>query len=410
MKTISIESQRLSEARLVGDQYADDLIQKIMEDNTLEGVNFVFDLLGRNKELPENLPSYLKEYFDTSNNILSGIDQAKVEKGMAFFKAYGPQISMMLLCKSLPSTYACRRGVEVLYRTGRFMKSKEGSLNPFVRRLMETSQFVLDVMSEGGILSNGVGVRTAQKVRLMHAAIRYYLLNNTHVSWDQEDLGIPINQEDMAGTLLSFAVYPIQGLEQIGVEVSEEEKEAYLYVWQHIGRIMGVKEELIPQSFKEGEQLGLEILNDQKEASEAGKELTKACVDFLEHVTPGTLFDFYPQVLINFLIGDELSEMVGISTSHERVGRLMNKVLCFLQDGIDDAIDHSSLVRYLATYFNQHLLQGMINYFNPDAETHFYIPPSLRDNWINTSKQHNWKEVLSTPSMLNWRLSLQHKN
>jgi hypothetical protein len=47
--------------------------------------------------------------------------------------------------------------------------------HPF-RRIVETAQFVLDVMAPDGLGHSGRGVRSAQKVRLMHAAIRHLIL------------------------------------------------------------------------------------------------------------------------------------------------------------------------------------------------------------------------------------------
>ena len=49
------------------------------------------------------------------------------------FAKHGPQISLSLLCKSLPEAYACANGAKVLYATGR-MTERNGSLDVFTRR------------------------------------------------------------------------------------------------------------------------------------------------------------------------------------------------------------------------------------------------------------------------------------
>src|SRR5436190_19317604 len=96
-----------------------------------------------------------------------------------------------------------------------------------MRRLLETSQMVINVMSEGGLDLNGAGIITVKKVRLYHAAIRYFLLNSGRDSaaWDSEVYGKPINQEEMAGTLMAFSALVINGLTQVGVELTKEQKE-----------------------------------------------------------------------------------------------------------------------------------------------------------------------------------------
>src|SRR6201999_3276000 len=122
------------------------------------------------------------------------------------FACYGPQICLCLLCKSLPEAYACAKGAQVLYRTGR-LTDQDGTMRTFTRRLMETSQFVVNVCIPGGLEPNGKGIVTSQKVRLIHAAIRYFIKKG---EWDVATLGEPINQEDMAGTLQSFSTLILQ--------------------------------------------------------------------------------------------------------------------------------------------------------------------------------------------------------
>ncbi|MBK8044673.1 MAG: DUF2236 domain-containing protein [Haliscomenobacter sp.] len=81
---------------------------------------------------------------------------------------------------------------------------------------METAQFVIDVLSPGGLSPAGKGVRSAQKVRLIHASIRHFLKQR---GWDTEDLGEPLNQEDKAGTLMAFSALLLDGFKmmQIGL-------------------------------------------------------------------------------------------------------------------------------------------------------------------------------------------------
>ena len=96
---------------------------------------------------------------------------------------------MSLACASLPACYAARRGVQLLSLTARLQSDP-------VRRIGETAQLTLDGMAPGGLVPGGRGVRDAQKVRLMHAAVRH-LVRDSDV-YDPE-WGVPINQEDSRG-------------------------------------------------------------------------------------------------------------------------------------------------------------------------------------------------------------------
>lgn len=399
--------EELEKKRQVMDPLADDTVAKIFNNNSTISVNKFFRQLVENNELPESeMPSEIKEYLSQNSSFPDYTNWDLIKKGEKVFLSYGPEIAMMLLTKSLPASYACRKGAEVLYQTGRLDETRTGGLEKFTRRLMETSQFVVDVLQENGLSEGGKGIRSAQKVRLMHAAIRYFLKKK---DWDVAQYDEPINQEDMAGTLMDFAVYPIEGLEQIGITLSNDEKEAYFHVWRVIGHFMGVEAELIPKNYNDGSELGHLILKHQQAASEAGVELTKACIDFLERITPGNLFDFYPSVLVRYLLGDEIADILEIKKYPAGLGKVMNKVAFFIFDKWTDLEDDSLLIRKLSQKFSIHLLQGMINYFNNDKQIEFQIPPSLRKNWVQEPIQSDWKDVIYTPSILGYRGTIQKK-
>ena len=75
---------------------------------------------------------------------------------------------MALACASLPACYAARKGVQVLHLTARLQSDP-------VRRIGEPAQLVLGVIAPGAPSPAGGGVRDAQKVRIMHAAVRHLI-------------------------------------------------------------------------------------------------------------------------------------------------------------------------------------------------------------------------------------------
>src|SRR5207244_12288164 len=127
-------------------------------------------------------------------------DHDLIRQGQERFKDWGPQIILSLFCASLPSAYAAKRGVQVLALTARLDTDTK-------RRIMETGQFLVDVLQPGGLDDEGAGRRSIQRVRLMHATVRTLvkLRAKQDPSIWKDDYGTPINQEDLAGTLQSFA-------------------------------------------------------------------------------------------------------------------------------------------------------------------------------------------------------------
>ncbi|WP_051203405.1 oxygenase MpaB family protein [Hugenholtzia roseola] len=397
----------LESYRHKADPLADAVVAKIIESGEVEHVNQLFRKMVENMSLPmEEMPDYVRDYFLQTAQLPAFADTRLIAIGQQVFATYGPEISMMLLCKALPSSYTCGNGAEVLYATGR-LNEQHGDLQPFTRRLMETSQFVIDVLAEKGIEPSGRGIRSAQKVRLMHASIRYFL--HQRGDWDYEKLGIPINQEDMAGTLMAFAAYPIEGLGQIGIDLSKEQKEGYFHVWRLIGTVMGVEPDLIPTHFEAGMKLGYAILDHQKRQTQAGIELGKACLDFLKSITPTTLFDFYPQMLVRYLMGDELANIIAVPDFPNYAEKLLQKLTIAIFGKVDKTMDRNGLIAALARHFNTRLLEGMINHFNHEKQINFYIPPSLQENWLPKPLVESWKTQLATPDILGYRLALQKK-
>ena len=399
----------LEQQRYKSDPIADEVIAKIIEGGSLDSVNLIFDHVMKNQEIPsDEMPDALRNYFEETAALPAWANKGLIREGEKFFQEHGSQICMMLLCKSLPTMYACRKGAKVLGMSGRFMEKAGGDMKSFNRRLMETAQFLIDIMGPNGLGADGHGIRTAQKVRLIHAAIRYYLTERHQ--WNTDEFGIPINQLDLTTTLMSFSVWPLEGLEQIGIDTTPQQREAFMHVWRVVGHILGINADLIPANFAEGKAWADTVLNREKGASEEGEKLTAGCITFLEYIIPGTVFDFFPKRYVRFLIGDELADMLGVERHENISARLLEKGFRFITDKWDDYKDQSTIMRKLSVRFNMAFLEGMVLYFNDYKEATLYIPPSLKENWEKSARGSGWHDVVHSPSAGNWRVSLQHRS
>ena len=163
---------------------------------------------------------------------------------------------MALWMASLPANYACARGAEPLVRTARLTRSPK-------RRYVETGQMIIDAMTPGALVPGHAGYRTVRHVRLMHAAVRHVLLHADEIDgareagiepWDHS-FGVPINQEDLLGCLLSFSVVGIESLDRSGVRLSPDEREAYVHVWNLVGHQLGIADGLLPLDWADSKLL-----------------------------------------------------------------------------------------------------------------------------------------------------------
>ncbi len=153
----------------------------------------------------------------------------------------------------------------------------------------------------------GKGYLCAKKVRFLHATMRFMLvqpdqrhplsgetrpltlteaLSCDESPWNFEDFGYPINQEDMAYTLLTFGMIIPRGLSHWGVQIDQDEKEAFLHLWKVVGHVMGIDSTLLTDQWEEAEQQFSMIQARQAGHSHAGEVLTEALTGFLGDYLP----------------------------------------------------------------------------------------------------------------------------
>src|SRR6185436_12860508 len=110
------------------------------------------------------------------------------------------------------------RGARVLASTGRLRDDLD-------RRVNETARFVLDVVRPNGFDAGGSARIAIGKVRLVHAAVR------RSVRARGGGGEVPINQEDMLGTVGLFSVTVLDALTRLGVTVRARERDDYVHLW-----------------------------------------------------------------------------------------------------------------------------------------------------------------------------------
>src|SRR5260370_23910357 len=253
----------LDAMRLVGDPPADAAIEAIFasgQENAAQA--FMTHRMTNAAPAPSSLPSALRVFHEeTLAEPL--LDRSRIEAAQSLFVDHGPEILITLGCYALPDAYAARKGVKVLHQTA-YLANRPN------RRLFRTMQMVVDVMAPGGLGPRGRGIRTVQKVRLMHAAVRRQLRHETTTKWDHLSFGVPINQEDLAGTLLTFSFLAIDGLRKLGANISSEAADAYFDAWCGVGKILGVLPEMIPANLEEAAELKEIISRRQFAPSDEG--------------------------------------------------------------------------------------------------------------------------------------------
>lgn len=370
----------LDRKRRLADPLADAVVEKIVQEKGEKEAFKVFDLLIRNIEMPvDELPDEVKDFILSTNQLPDWAEAPKIKLARELFLDHGPKFLLFLFYKSLPLLYTDQKGAEVLVRTSRLTHNVE-DITIFTRRIAETGQFMMDVMSEDGLNPGGRGIQAIQKVRLIHAAIRRFVKQS---EWDSEILGEPINQEDMALTLMTFSISPITALEQIGIHEPEERLDAYLSTWCAIGETLGINRDLLPDTLEEGQQLLEKILERQSGSSEAGKLLAKALVEFSRETFPRDRLDDAPVYIIRSLIGRERADMLEIYPKYSILGiavPLFLRRLFNLSERLEDKIDGP--VRLVIDRVSDKMVRAMVGYFDNYKQRTFLIPDEMENRWF----------------------------
>jgi hypothetical protein len=221
-----------------------------------------------------------------------GIAPERIALARDLFVEFGGEIGATLLLASLPHAYASTVGASVLANTDELRSNTR-------RRIGETAQFVVEVLfpepttvyaapalaaeapappSDQGIPCGSTGYIRTRTTRLTHAVIRSIVSSVERVGadgvtaggWDPQEpagipafkryeptddqgrpnpeadpamvvrRGVPINQEDLLGTLATFTVTVFDVMELLGVAWSAEAEQAYLDLWNQVGELLGI--------------------------------------------------------------------------------------------------------------------------------------------------------------------------
>lgn len=247
-----------------------------------------------------------REFLEACHAVPAWADFEAMEPGRRVGFKYAPLVGVALMAGSLVEGYALGNAAEVLVSTGRLTQDVR-------RRLHETSDFVYKLALPKGIHPGHEGHRGVMKVRLLHAMIRAHLSRSP--KWDQETHGLPINQEDMAITLIQFSFEVRRGLMRLGVNLTEEEQDSQHLFWRYAGQVLGVDPALLTKSRQQEEQLYEAITRRQRHVTENSILLTRTVLDGMANLPPFYIPRATMYQLSRKLLGNELADELKIPKS-----------------------------------------------------------------------------------------------
>lgn len=388
----------LDQARQDADSAADQVAADVYAHDAVHGVNrLLMNAVCPAATLPVELQGIVHRFLTETAVLPSWADAALIERCEGFFSEHGLLSSAILCCASLPECYLDAYDAPVLASTTQLVKHVN-------RRVLQTAHMVVSTMQPGGMRPNGPGLIAAQRVRLMHAAVRHLLTQQaakakaegTSAYWDGAH-GKPINQESMAFVILTFSYVGIRAIETLGlIDLDDPEdhalemREAYVHTWSVIGHVMGVREDLLARSYDEAQFLFETIKRRRKGASAASQEMAHALMQWMEDVLPFPLKSL-PRELTVQLIGEEDAALLGIALDEPQHAsqHFWEKAFHVVADIADKLDEHPFIGKAAMTMF--HFLTATLFRQNQQwTDGAFALPITLQEAWAPpTERQQN---------------------
>ncbi|WP_200827138.1 oxygenase MpaB family protein [Thermomonospora echinospora] len=183
-------------------------------------------------------PRELVEFFAAVDAVPYWVDPDLLDRGARVVGRTGLLgLTMVMPCASLYGGYLASRANKTLMRTGYL-----DTMAP--RRLAETAGWWVDVTTPGGLGRFEAGFQGTLRVRLMHAQVRAAMRRRD--DWDHDTWDAPVNQVQLAGTLLLFSHVMLLGSRALGFQFSAADQAAVRHLWRYVGHLMGVDPGLLP--------------------------------------------------------------------------------------------------------------------------------------------------------------------
>lgn len=274
--------ERLNAWRTKGDPLSDAVIEQIAEKGSLQQVH---NLLGEVEKLASAGNAEAIAFLDFYKEVPAWVDFESMKKGQDLLAGFAPQMGLSLFSGSLCGGAVFTKMALITSMTG--MLSGDST-----RRLTETSKMVVSMAFPEAIRPGGSAYDLLIRVRLLHSAIRRSLVESGRFNHPTE---VPINQHDLAITLGLFGYLNIRSLGRLGVRLRDEDVESYIHMWRYGGYLLGIEDELLPDSIHDQQAFFLSSLKHSAQPEKLSPA-TKLVLDNVAKTFSGGETFLYPHM------------------------------------------------------------------------------------------------------------------
>jgi hypothetical protein len=168
--------------------------------------------------------------------------------------------------------------------------------------------------------------------------------------------------------------------------VPAKDVDAYLHLWNVIGHLLGVRDELLVRDVADAAALVDTIRRRQFKASPEGQELTGALLNLLDELTPLHRFDDTIPPLIRHLIGDETADLLHVPESDLAddlgpLARIAKWFFVHVLGRIEHDLPRYQLMSRMAAPVGRGMLDSLFKLERGGQRAPFDMPDHLARSW-----------------------------
>lgn len=243
-----------------------------------------------------------QELVDHLNTVPMWLDWEQIEHARRLQSAFNHARSIAIFTGSLLEGYCQNRAAVALVTRGHLQ-------HEVIRRIHETNYLIHSLKSKNCLKPDQPGHRALSELRLSNAMMRKSLLSR---GWHENHNSVPLSQLDLAFDMLEFGFIATQGMERLGIQLQQDDKNAIQHFWRYCGWLYGLDEGLQTQDVEQEASLYRQLSARQKKTAKEHELLAHTT---LRCISEQSLLNIPRELLFTFsrlCLGSEKADALAI--------------------------------------------------------------------------------------------------
>lgn len=358
----------VTDPQWVWDDRIDAIMRSVLDNGQVAAVNdAIRPWVDNDHPLPTGLPADLIAYLEEVNTLPPWADMEKLTLAADFNRRKDTYLfALYSVGSGIMSTVIPREARSVYWsKGGADMKD----------RAAKTFTFGYDLAQLHAFEPQGQFVVTANKTRMVHAAVRHLLPQLPQ--WKQGATEeIPISNGDILVTFHSLGTFVHKKFKEWRIPMTAAEEEAFLHSWQVAISLLGVRDEFIPQSWPDAYAQAAQVLTPVLAPTTEGKALAETLLGLPSEVDLGVTRGFLNE-FVRYTLGDEISNWLGLRRDYASAALIKVAWPAYIAFR-EGTIDHLPGSYYVFDQFVRALAMAFLNDGESGQTTPIEIPDMNR--------------------------------